>query len=414
MKKVAVLFICVMSFALAKAQPNNVVSAYTYLQSWLNQKDFSDLKKGQARIDTAANNPSTSGKAKTWVYRAQIYEAIFEKNFADSLAKIPEAKKDRTSLAYLSVGVSELETAILSYKKAIDLDTKNDYSDDAKKFLRICVEDYSYKANSLASAKRYEEAVEYSEKSFDFTQKLVGKTDTFTLNQAAICAMRAKQYDKSISLYEKLIAIHYKPLIGYGAIIELYKQKGDDAGYKASIEKARVAYPNEYSFILDELNLALKEGKIDEAIKNLNLAIEKDPKNAELHLVLAQTYQKMAWAKPKPANFDELLKKSETEYQSAVDVKPDYFTGFYNYGVFYNNLGILINDDAQKLTKMQDIQAEEKKANAVFLKAIPLLEKAMELNPTDKDTMKALKQLYAKTNQTDTEKYKKIVDLLKN
>ena len=302
----------------------------------------------------------------------------------------------------------------MSYKKALELDAKNDFSDDAKKFMRTCVENYASKAYSMYYVKKYDEAVMYSEKAFELSQKYLGKTDTFSLNTAAYCAAKAKQFDKSITLYERLIALNYKAIVGYAAIIELNKQKADDPGLKAAITKARTTFPNEYSFILEELNLAIREGKVDEAIKNLNLAIEKDPKNAELHLVLGQTYQKMAFGDTKPANFDELLKRSESEFKLATDIKVDYFTGFYNFGVFYSNWGANILNGSQKLTKMVEIQAEEKKANDLFLKAIPLLEKAMEINKTDKDTMRALKQLYAKTGQADTDKYRKLNDLLKN
>jgi hypothetical protein len=48
---------------------------------------------------------------------------------------------------------------------------------------------------------------------------------------------------------------------------------------------------------------------------------------------------------------------------------------------------------------------------ARFASALPYLEKAYELDPNDYNTLLSLKQLYAKTNQTD--KYKVINEKLK-
>jgi hypothetical protein len=416
-KKLLVLLVFLASGTWMQAQNNNVVSASNYLDGYLKDKDMESLKKAKARIDTAANHPDTKEKAKTWYLRGKIYQAYFERNLSDSLARINDADPNKKNIiGFQRVGVNELETAVISYKKELELDSKQSYTDEVKKLLRTCLDNYASKVYSLYVGKKYEEAVTYGEKSFELGQKYGGRTDTTSLNIAAYCAEKSAQYDKSITLYEELIKLNYKPLVAYSALIELSKLKKDDAGLKNYVSRARAAYPNEYSFILEELNIAIKENKIDEAIKNLNVAIEKDPKNAELHLVLGQTYQKMALPPggAKPANSAELLKKAEDQFKLATDLKPDYPEAFYNYGVFYSNWGADILNASQKLTKMPEIQAEEKKANDLFLKAIPLLEKSLELDKTDKDTMKALKQLYAKTGQADTDKYKKLNDMLKN
>ena len=415
MKKLFALFVLITASYYVQAQNNNLVSAIKYLEDYLKDKDVAALKKAQARIDTAAKHPDTRDKAKTWYYRGKIYQAWFEKQFADSLASVQEPDNNKKNiLAYVKVEVASLETAIMSYKRELELDTKADWSDEVKKLLRTSMDDYASKAYSMYWSKKYPEAVVYSEKAFELGQKYAGRTDSNSLNIAAYCAEKSGQYDKSISLYEQLIKMNYHPLVGYSALIELYKLKKDDAGLKTAITKARAAFPNEYTFIVEDLNQAIKEGRIEEAIKNLNLAIDKDPKNAELHLVLGQTYQKMAFTDPKPANYDDLLKKSEDQFKLATSLKPDYPEAFYNFGVFYSNWGAGILNASQKLTAIKEIQAEEKKANDLFLKAIPLLEKALELNKTDRDTMRALKQLYAKTGQADTDKYKKLNDMLKN
>ena len=415
MKKTIALVVALAAVYFAGAQNNNLTTASLSYDSYTKDKDMASLQKARARIDTAAKHPDTMNKPKTWYLRGKIYHAFFDRALADQLSKITETDNNKKNiLAYQQVTLKDLDTAISSYQRELTLDTKNDWSDEVKKNLRICADDYFNKMYSAYSLKAYEEAEPLAEKTFNFYKIFAGKTDTNSLNIAAYCAERSKQWDKALSLYEKLLALKYQPASQYAHMIDIYKAKGDEAGLKDCIAKARTAFPNEYAFILEELNLAIKQGKTDEALKNLNLAIEKDPKNPELHLVLGQTLHKMAAVEPKPSNYDELMVKSEEQFKLATDLKPDYFNAFYNFGVFYSNWGADILKASDKLTDVNKIKVEEKKANDLFLKAIPLLEKALDLNKTDKDTMRALKQLYAKTGQADTDKYKKLNDMLKN
>lgn len=419
------IFLALIALALTSktglAQNNNLTSAVLYYQGYQKSKDPVELEKAKARIDSASKHPDTQNKAKTWYYRGEIYYATWVMNFLKLKDASKEADdKKKEAEAYCLVSVTELEQSILSYKKAIDLDAKKDYP-DAKKKLGNYVDVYSSKGVKLYNAKKFEDAALYFEKSVEITQTYLGETDTVSLDNAALAYGKAKNYDKAASLYAKLIELKYKKEATYSLLLEVYTMKGDIDSYKSTLAKARTDFPNNYDFIIDEINISLKEGKSEQAITNLKAAIEKDPSNVQLYLVLGQTYTKMAFPKdangkdlPKPGNFNELTKSAEEAFNKAYALKPDDFKVNYSFGAYFNNLGAGKMKEAQDEKDMNKAKKLEDEAVEILKKAIPYLEKAHELDKTDKDTMKALKQLYAKTGQADSPKYKELEDLLKN
>jgi hypothetical protein len=61
--------------------------------------------------------------------------------------------------------------------------------------------------------------------------------------------------------------------------------------------------------------------------------------------------------------------------------------------LYYNN-GVNLGNLANTITDQKKYEAEIAHANEEFNKAVPILEKALEVNPKDKGTMVALKNIY--------------------
>src|ERR1051326_764404 len=246
MKKTIALVVALAAVYFAGAQNNNLTTASLSYDSYTKDKDMASLQKARARIDTAAKHPDTMNKPKTWYLRGKIYHAFFDRALADQLSKITETDNNKKNiLAYQQVSLKDLDTAISSYQRELTLDTKNDWSDEVKKNLRICADDYFNKMYSAYSLKAYEEAEPLAEKTFNFYKIFAGKTDTNSLNIAAYCAERSTQWDKALSLYEKLLALKYQPASQYAHMIDIYKAKGDEAGLKDCIAKRSEEHTSE-------------------------------------------------------------------------------------------------------------------------------------------------------------------------
>ena len=114
-------------------------------------------------------------------------------------------------------------------------------------------------------------------------------------------------------------------------------------------------------------------------------AIASDPTNTDLWFGRGRIFYALK-------NFDESI----ASFRKVTELQPDLFEGHYYLGLFF----IFKGDDAneqfnQKLSSYStaDYEAALKEVNAIYMEALPVLEKALELKPNDKDTVFNLKQL---------------------
>jgi tetratricopeptide (TPR) repeat protein len=113
----------------------------------------------------------------------------------------------------------------------------------------------------------------------------------------------------------------------------------------------------------------------------------------------------------KPADADDKIKQAEADYKKAVELKPNYFDALFDLGVLYFNHGVAITKLADKITDAAKSKAEDIKATAEFNKAMIPLEKALEIDPKNNNTMYALSKIYARLALTD--KYNAIKERMK-
>lgn len=439
MKKLVLTASAIFTFSAAvDAQPAKVVSAYNYLRYYDQNKKSQDLIDAQKNIDEAIAHEKTMNEAKTWYYRGNVY-------FAISNSKAPEFAEQKASAS---------ETALKSYMKALVLNFKDPelqkldleknpadvmkfftaINDKSTKYVDqmwtadIIGQKFPYMANTFLNlgvenftkAKDYQKAMENFETAVGIAA-LTGKVDTMSMYYTAMAAEKAGNKDKAIQLYEALTKMKYQgdgdgPRI-YLALSQLIKEKGDKEKSLNVLKEGRKIYPDDRNLILEELNHYLAAGKLNEALDNLNLAVSKDPNNHTLHFALGTVYDNLAnpdkdKKQPTEAEYKDYIAKSEQAYKKAIEIKPDYFDAIYNLGALYFNQGVKINDAAQTIADNAKYAAEIKKADEKFNLALPYLEKALEIQPNDKNTLLSLKQLYARTGQTD--KYKQVNDKLKN
>ena len=153
-----------------------------------------------------------------------------------------------------------------------------------------------------------------------------------------------------------------------------------------------------------ETSQLLTNGKYQEAIDNLDKAIATDPKNSNLYRARGDAYFSIANPKKaaKPKNYDELMGKAESSYKKAIELDPKYADSWANLGIVYNNWSVeqslRCDDLIKQATKLKECEAKTKE---MYDKAIPAFEKAIDLNPNDKASMKILQKLYLLTNQPD-------------
>ena len=106
MKK-AIFFLCLP--VLGWAQSAKVQTAYRNMSDYETSKDVSSLMKAKEAIDLACNHEDTKEKAKTWVYRTEIYYYLFKNNIEQEEKKLASItnKNERLTKAYGNVSTAD-------------------------------------------------------------------------------------------------------------------------------------------------------------------------------------------------------------------------------------------------------------------------------------------------------------------
>lgn len=370
MKKFAFVFLASLLIMEAAAQNASVISAFNYLGR-------GQFDKAKAMIDPATVNVQTSGQARTWFYRGNIYLSIY------------------LSPKYKSLDTNALQVAYDSYQKAIEID--KDISLESLNpptpiiGLYVVGEQFYNQGVDLYNLGNYTVSME----KFEMTRKInniFSIKDTIATFNAALCALQLNDIIKSKQFLEDLAKNQYHNEVVYSSLSNIYKTEGDTAKALSIILKGRKLMGDNLALIIAECNIYLGQGKTEEAQNLLKIAVEKDPNNHLLHYNIGVNLAEFG-------SFEE----AEKSYLKAIELKPDYFDAMYNLGALYVNTAASILEKANALP-VDDTEGYNKlkaKADDLLNKAIPTLEKAEVLQPTDLNTLYTLKQLYTRTNNME-------------
>lgn len=350
-----------------------VVSAQTsaVTNAILNQRSGL-LDKARTDIDKAIVNEKTSGKAKTWYTRGEIYQGMLESPIYGKQLKPGEG----------------LQKAFESYSKTIELDTKTgEFGKQAvAKMDGLYGRAFNDAVNSY-NAKDYDNAIA----SYKLASQIKPQDTTAVLYSAY--ASEAKQdFAGAKASYNQLLGMNYKSVTLYSRLLQMARQQKDDAEAAKVVQQALAAYPNNKSFMLEDLNMSLASGKGDEALTKINKSIVADPSNSNLYAVRGSMYDQQ--------------KKSDlavADYRKAVELDPNNFDAQFNLGVYNYNKAADAYTKASKMdlktyqTSGKKYEAEGKK---YFEASVPYFEKALQLQPDDRNSLSSLQKVYFRLGRT--------------
>ncbi len=396
-----------------RSKENNAVF---YFKDYNTNKDTASLRKAKEYIDPASEHVDTKDKASVQVLKGQIYLALYEAHKRaeeEKLMSIADPNK-RTFASLQNTPTGELKIAHQAFVKGKELDVKGNYTAEVKALTNIGIHfDNTGRANF--NGKKYPEALA----AFESAYEISGSADTTLLYFCASSSEMAKDYDKAKKYYQKMIDTKHASGATYSSLITVYKMMKDTVGAIAVLKKGRAEFPDDINLVTTEINYFIDTKRSEEALKNLNIAIEAKRTDHNLYLVRGNIYDNLANPKDdkgndleKPKDYSENLKLAEADYKKAIELKPDYFDALFNWGVMIFNQGVALDKVADKVTDKAKFAAAEAKATEQYKNAQPVLEKALDAKPTDRNTMFALKQIYARLQLLD--KLKAINEKLKN
>lgn len=385
------------------------------IQNASNELRDKNYKEALSYIEKAIADPSTKADPKAYFVKGNIHM---------SMQEIPAHKAE-----------NPYREAAAAYMQVVNL--KPSYEKETVDPALIYAAQLFYNdAVNAYNSKMYDEAFALAKKAIEIKnleggKRFAAKKDFEGIAANALViqtysAYYANKYDEALPLLNDMknnpIA---KDANVYLIMADIYSKQGAADKQLAILEEGRVAFPENPNLRNEELNYYIKAGKQDLLITKLEEAVAKDPGSAVLQFNLANGYIGMAFPKdangkegPKPANFAELINKSEAAYLAALKVEPKNAEYNYNTGVLYYNQATEINKQMNDITgtsaaenkKYDELKA---KRDAFFTKAEPFFQatygelepKVGSMSPEDKFTYQsalvALKEIYAKQDKLD-------------
>lgn len=390
MKKTIILLNLAILIILAGCSPRTKVT------SSQNLKDTGKLKEALATIDEAIDPSSENAEKtlnwpRTWEVRGDIYQSVYQSE--------DESVKDLV--------VSPLSEALDSYKKALELDEKGRFENSIKVKLTLLTNDLTNQAVDAFEEQNYDQALESFENILEINEIDVIKrdnpelVDTVILFNAGLAAYNAENYEKAIDYYGEAAEYGYNGARTYSLMANAYQLKNDTVGALEILQEGFEKYPQDNNVLTSMIQIYLDLKKTEEAMTYLDLAIKQDPQNATYYFAKGTLHETMEQE-------DEAI----TAYENAIDLKPDYFDANYNLGALFYNKGVQQIEVANNIPTSENerYEAELAKADKWFEKALPYMEKCLELKPGDNMSMESLKNLYYRLKMMD--KYNEMLEKL--
>ena len=374
MKKI-ILFLFISYSALSFSQSMQVQNMFNYLRN-------KEYEKAKSSADAASIHETTKLSSKMWLYRGNVYKAIY----TDTSKKVRD------------IDLAAEEKALEAYINCLKYDKDVIYKEDAKGPLVLTAAATRNKSNYYKQNKEFDNAIyclELLELSlpFDFDQGI--KRNNITKEKLLFDKFDLYKFaankTKTIEYANKLIEANYKDSKIYTDMVKISLMDKDTSAALSYIEKGKIMFEDNMTLIGTEIDIFLARKKINELKDKLNKAIDLAPDNELLHAVLGQVYEKSGD-----------LVNSEKEYLKALEIKPDYEIINFKLGAFYFNLAAEFNKKLNELPPKETVKSKDYNEKIIdnFKKAIPFLEKAFESNP-DKAYKQRIFQAYSRLGETE-------------
>lgn len=221
-----------------------------------------------------------------------------------------------------------------------------------------------------------------------------------------MAALNAGQKETAKSYVTQLYDKGYDRSSVYDAMYKLTAEEDMDAAAEI-LNTARAKYPDDLGLLFTEINHYLKLQKTDVLEDKLKQAIAKEPENPSLYSTLGNVYDKLYQSSYKEGNHDEAqnyFDLAKEYYGNAIEKKEDFTDAIYSLGALYYNKAALVTDEMTKLaddySKEGTTKFNQKKAEIqeLFQEALPYFKRVEMMDPNDRNSLIALKEIFAREN----------------
>jgi tetratricopeptide (TPR) repeat protein len=319
------------------------------------EKNLRILEEAKNFIDAASENAETKEDPKMHFYKAQIYMALYETSAQQAMAS---GNIDQDKLeGFKTTAANSFLFCLNEPKKKYKADVESMIDMKYTMFFEMGVKTYN--------EKKYEQAMMMFFQAYD-VKNMMNMESGEAKNNAIISLNQ---------VVDKLIQA----------------EKPDFKTAITLVEQVRTQFPKDIDLIISLINIHLKNNDMPSAEKCMSEAVILDPNNKVLHYNLGTSYMNQG-----------LNERAEKSLMKALEIDPSYKDAQYQLGAHLYNWANEVNQEAGELNANDPKVAElEKKSEDLLKKSLSVLEKYIEINPTDKDVLGILYKTYFKLGDSE-------------
>jgi tetratricopeptide (TPR) repeat protein len=214
--------------------------------------------------------------------------------------------------------------------------------------------------------------------------------DTLDIYYGGRAAFENKDYKEANRLFELAASYNYSDPFLFVFRKQSYFASGDTASGVQVIKDGFMKYPEDQSIMIELINYYLLSNQSDEALRLISVAKTGDPSNMSLFFTEGFLYEKTG-------RYEE----AEKAYKTCIEAKPDVYDYNYSLGVLYYNQAVKIYEDASRIADNTEFEKVQQQGDEMLKKSIPYMEKASQINPTDRNSIDTLRTIFYRLKAID-------------
>ncbi len=374
------------------------------------------LGEAVVNIDAAMDTEEGKMDSRAWALKGEIYNTI--------ASQIVLNKQTGLGLSELPQVNDPAFEAYNAYQKALETAEKKYQTKDAIKGLQAVQSNLSNMGIYAYENSNFEEAFRNFNAALEVHEMLKQNGESSSLdaeedlnNQkyiTGLAALGTNNMDVAEEMFTDLYESGFAKPAVYEALYKVNAEDDMDAAYEY-LEKGREQYPEDVSLLFAEINHYLKKGELNELITKLEEGIAAEPNNASLYSVMGNVYDQL-YQKSLEAGDEEKAQeffgKALDYYKQAQEVsikngQGKNFDATYSMGALYYNKAAALTQEMEKIADdyskegMKKYEAMREEVFNQFEKALPYFKEAEKINPNDVNTLVALKEIAAKTDDLE-------------
>ncbi len=387
-------------------EKNNIADSYI---SQISGK----LDLAKAAIDKDCVDPEKSKDSQTWylkgyiyaeISKSEVYASLCSEPATESLKAIQKCKRLDTENKFYSECLNVLfELSTIFYDKGISAYNIGVKDKNTGKFSEA-LKYFDLFFDALETLGNDEKIIKHLLEYNDINPNSVIVYAGFASQSTGNIAKAKEYYLKLIDMESDVETARKKGLaLAYIYYADLLLAEGKNNQAVEIVSRGIELYPNNQDLIISNINLFFQTDKIDELADILEIAVKNNPSELKLLSILAGTYNKISKQYVKRGYQETASKyrdKAIETYDKAIQLNPAdkniQFKLNYNCGLLSYNKGV-------KLYKMQD-ETNKEEWTSLFNSSLIYMLKAHDIKPEDKKIIKILQNIYQCLNQIDKAK----------